>query len=223
MDTTVIFQFLNGIASHNNREWFLQNKELYEEAKSCFDMLISKTIARISTFDESVGCIQPSDCTYRIYRDTRFSSDKSPYKIHMGAYINAHGKKSNHFGYYLHLQPGNSMLGGGSICLPANVLKAIRQSIYDNIDEFRDIVEDPDFKQYFPVIGADFLKTAPKGFPKDFPYLQYLRCKEYICEHHIDDSFFEQKDFLDRTEVIFRQMKRLGDFINYTTDNIEDK
>ena len=66
------------------------------------------------------------------------------------------------------------MLAGGSLCLPSNILKALRQSIYDNIDEYRSIVEDPEFQQFFPIVGEDFLKTAPKGFPKDFKYIDYL-------------------------------------------------
>ena len=66
------------------------------------------------------------------------------------------------------------MLAGGSLCLPPNILKAVRQSIYDNIEEFVAIVEDSEFKKYFPVIGEDFLKTAPKGFPKDFKYVDSL-------------------------------------------------
>ena len=145
---------------------------------------------RISLFDESIRGVQVKDCTYRIYRDTRFSQDKTPYKTHLGGYINARGKKSDHCGYYVHIEPGNCLLAGGSYCLPPKTLKAVRQAVYDNIDEFRGIVENPDFKQYFPVIGEDFLKTAPKGFPKDFEYVQYLKCKEYTCYCNQPDSFF---------------------------------
>ena len=222
MNIPVIFQFLNEIQEHNNREWFHENKMLYDEAKTNFDEFLAQVIARIATFDESVCGIQPHDCTYRIYRDTRFSMDKTPYKIHMGGYINAKGKKSNHFGYYIHLQPGHSMLAGGSLCLPPKVLKAVRQAIYDNIDEYRDIVEDSAFKQFFPIVGEDFLKTSPKGFPKDFPYMNYLRCRQYTCSCPVDDTFFYRADFLDKTEVVFKQLKRVADFINYTIDELED-
>ena len=155
------------------------------------------------------------DCTYRIYRDTRFSQDKTPYKTHLGGYINARGKKSDHCGYYVHIEPGNCLLAGGSYCLPPKTLKAVRQAVYDNIDEFRGIVENPDFKQYFPVIGEDFLKTAPKGFPKDFEYVQYLKCKEYTCYCNQPDSFFLASDCVDRTAEIFKQMKPFADFLNY--------
>lgn len=222
MNTTVIFNFLREIRSNNNREWFHQNKSKYEEAREAFEELLTRVIARISTFDESVAKIQPNECTYRIYRDTRFSADKTPYKIHLGGYINAFGKKSNHFGYYIHLQPGESMLAGGSICLPPKVLRAIRQSIVDNLEEYREIVEDPAFKRFFPIVGDDFLKKMPKGFPTDFPYPDYLKCREYTCAFRVDDSFFDSPDFLDQTETVFRQMKRLADFINETVDDLDE-
>lgn len=221
MSLSVIFNFLKELSANNNREWFNNHRDEYEKARLEFENLLSLVISRISLFDESVKNIQPKDCTYRIYRDTRFSLDKTPYKIHFGGYINAHGKKSDHCGYYIHLEPGKSMLAGGSICLPPKVLKAVRQSIYDNIDEYREIVEDPQFKQYFPVVGEDFLKTAPKGFPKDFEYINYLKCKEYTCTYYVTDDFFLSNDFLEQTELVFRQFKRFADFLNYTIDDFE--
>ena len=98
MDISVIFQFLKDLAANNNREWFNAHRDYYEAARSEFDHLLSAVISRIALFDESVRCLEPKDCTYRIYRDTRFSEDKTPYKIHFGGYINAKGKKSYHCG-----------------------------------------------------------------------------------------------------------------------------
>lgn len=223
MSTNISFilQFLKELANNNNREWFNAHREYYETARQEFENLLATLIARISLFDESVKNVQPKDCTYRIYRDTRFTEDKTPYKIHFGGYINSHGKKSDHCGYYIHLQPDNCLLAGGSYCPPPPLLKALRQAVYDNIDEFRSIVEDPAFKQYFPVVGENFLKTAPKGFPKDFPYLKYLQCKEYTVYCRLPDVFFSKPDFLERIDDIFKQMKRFADFVNYTIDDFE--
>ncbi|MDR0891855.1 MAG: DUF2461 domain-containing protein [Mediterranea sp.] len=216
-----IFRFLEDLSAHNDREWFNAHRPQYEAARTEFDNFLSTVIARISLFDEEIRHVQPKDCTYRIYRDTRFSADKTPYKNHFGGYINARGKKSFHCGYYVHLQPGGSMLAGGSLCLPSDMLRAIRQSIVDNIDEYRGIVEDPAFRHYFPVVGEDFLKTAPKGFPKDFPYVDYLKPKEFICSYGVPDNFFVQPDVLERIETAFRQFKRFADFLNYTIDDFE--
>lgn len=221
MNVSFIFQFLKELTANNNREWFQEHKDEYLRAQKEFEELLTAIISRISLFDESIVGIQAKDCTYRIYRDTRFSADKTPYKIHFGGYINAHGKKSDHCGYYIHLQNDNCMLAGGSLCMDTKILKAVRQSVYDNIDEYRAIVEDPDFKRYFPVIGDTHLKTAPKGFPKDFEYIDYLKCKEYTCTCYVPDDFFMDPRFLDKTEDIFKQLKRFADFTNFTIDDFE--
>lgn len=221
MNIAIIFQFLEELAANNNREWFQTHKEEYLKVQAEFEGLLTAIIGRISLFDETIRGIQAKDCTYRIYRDTRFSADKTPYKIHFGGYINARGKKSEHCGYYVHLEQGNCMLAGGCLCLEPKVLKAVRQSVYDNIEEFLSIVEDPAFKQYFPVIGDKHLKTAPKGFPKDFEYMDYLKCKDYTCAYMVPDSFFMEADYLDKVEDAFKQMKRFADFTNYTIDELE--
>lgn len=221
MDISEILDFLKRLAAHNNREWFQEHKAEYLRVQTAFEELLSVVIARISLFDESVAHVLPRDCTYRIYRDVRFSADKSPYKTHIGGYINAKGKKSDHCGYYLHLEPENCMIAGGSWCMPSDMLRAVRQSVCDNIDLYRSIVEDPAFRRYFPIVGEQFLKTVPKGFPKDFPYPQYIRCKDYIVSCHLPDDFFNRPDFLDCMDDIFRQLKRFADFTNATIDEFE--
>ncbi|WP_321423744.1 DUF2461 domain-containing protein [uncultured Bacteroides sp.] len=221
MNIPTIFQFLKELSANNNREWFNEHKEDYLKAQSEFEQLLAVIIDRIALFDEEIKGVQVKDCTYRIYRDTRFSPDKTPYKIHFGGYINAKGKKSEHCGYYVHLQLGNCLLAGGSYCPPPNILKALRQSVYDNIDEYLSIVEDPAFKKYFPVVGETFLKTAPKGFPKDFKYIDYLKCKDYSCACSVPDEFFTDKYMLDNVSDIFKQLKRFCDFTNYAIDEFE--
>lgn len=220
-DIAIVFSYLKQLSANNNREWFNDHKDDYKKAQLVFEVFIASVIDRIATFDESVRGIQAKDCTYRIYRDTRFSNDKTPYKTHFGAYINAKGKKSDHCGYYVHIENGNCLIAGGSLCCRPDILKALRQSVYDNIDEFRRIVEDPEFSKYFPVVGDNFLKTAPKGFPKDFKYLKYLRCKEYTCCYNAPDELFLSDDFPERSEPVFRQLKRFADFTNYTIDDLE--
>ncbi|WP_455672893.1 DUF2461 domain-containing protein [Phocaeicola sp.] len=221
MNVSIIFQFLKELAANNNREWFQAHKDEYLRAQAEFEELLTSIIARISLFDESIRGVQAKDCTYRIYRDTRFSSDKTPYKTHIGGYINARGKKSAHCGYYVHLELGNCLLAGGSWCLEPKILKDVRQSVYDNIDEYRAIVEDPAFKQYFPIIGETHLKTAPKGFPKDFEYIDYLKSKDFTCSCIVADEFYMAPDFMDKIEDVFKQLKRFADFTNYTIDDYE--
>jgi uncharacterized protein (TIGR02453 family) len=221
MNAQIIFQFLKDIAANNDREWFNAHHDEYEAAKLEFENFLAQVIARVSAFDDSVRHLQPRDCTYRIYRDLRFSPDKSPYKRHMGGYLNPKGKKSAHSGYYIHFEPDNSMLCSGSICVTGEMTKALRRAVYDNMDEYRSIVEDPAFTRYFPTIGFEHTKKAPLGYPKDYPYIDYLKCKDYDCCMPVPDTFFDAPDLLDRLDDIFRQMKRLNDFVNITIDEME--
>lgn len=221
MQTDIIFDFLADVAVHNSREWFADNKARYEEARSVFEDRVQQVINRVTLFDPTVAHLTVKDCTYRFYRDTRFSPDKSPYKRHLGAYINAKGKKSFHGGYYFHIEPGNCMLAGGSYCLSSPLLKVVREMVEERIEEFRSIVENADFKAHFPVIGESRLKTVPKGFPKDFPYPDYLRPKDYSIAYYVDDDFFRREDWLEQTDRIFRLMKPFLDFVNTAIDDME--
>lgn len=215
--------FLKDLKKHNDREWFAANKERYLDAKQYTEALTSSLLATISAFDPEAANLRVTDCTYRIYRDTRFSADKTPYKTHIGIFINPpKGKKSIRFGYYLHIEPGNSMLVAGNIGLPSPLMKAVRQSIYDEIEEYRDIVESEDFKAAFPILGEDPLKTAPKGFPKDWRYIDYLKPRNFCCCRSISDAEICDTNFLSDIEPFLRQAKRFIDFFNFTIDEFED-
>lgn len=214
-----VLDFTRDISMNNNRAWFVENKLRYESVKACFEDFVGNLISRISEFDESVSFLTPKDCTYRIYRDLRFSEDKSPYKTHIGGYINSHGKKSFYSGYYIHIEAGASMIAGGSYCLPSPMLNNIRHEIYDNIDSFRKIVEDKSFRAFYPTIGGSRLKTYPKGFPKDFEFIDYIRCKDYTLMHSVSDSFFDDDSCVEVIVEAFRMMKPFNDFINEVIDD----
>lgn len=141
MNGNYILQFLTELVANNNREWFAENKGKYELALNQFTEIVNTLIAQIGEFDASIRGMQAKDCIFRIYRDVRFSHDKSPYKNHFGAYISANGgRKSERAGYYIHFEPNASLLAGGLYCPTPPVLKAIRQSVFDNIEEYKEIV-----------------------------------------------------------------------------------
>ena len=216
-----IYQFLREIAEHNDREWFHAHQPEYKAARASFEAYVQEMIMRIASFDGTVAYQTPKTCTYRFARDTRFSQDKSPYKRHFGAFVCSHGRKSYRGGYYLHLEPGNSLIAGGSWCPPAPLLKRIRETIIDDIDRFRSIVEEPSFKQLFPVVGEDLVKTMPKGFPKDFPFPEYIRPRLYNVWHPIPDTFVGEPDSQERLEQMFRTMAPLNQFLNEVFDDYE--
>lgn len=216
-----IYAFLQQIAEHNDRDWFHAHQPEYKAARTSFEAYVQEMILRIAAFDSSVAYQSPKTSIYRFARDTRFSEDKSPYKRHFGAFVCSHGRKSYRGGYYLHLQPGNSLIAGGSWCPPPPLLKHIRETIVDDIDRFREIVENPAFKVLYPVVGEDCLKTIPKGFPKDFAYPEYLRPRLYTVWHPIPDDLVSRPDGQERIEEMFRVLHPFNRFLNEIFDDFE--
>ena len=236
MDTNKILSFLSDIAANNNREWYQEHKKEYQDARSSFEEGIEQALSAISKFDSTVAHLTAKDCTYRFNRDTRFSPDKSPYKRHFGAYISAHGKKGLHGGYYIHLQPGQCLLAVGSYWLPTNILTSMRNEIMGNIDEWRKYVEDGQFVKLFGYaneaewteenlspkgFGIGHLKKAPKDFPNDYEYLQYLRMKDYCAWHVVADDFFEGDSWTKEMVKILKVAKPMLDFTNAVIDDYE--
>lgn len=214
-----LMEFLKELSCNNNREWFDKNKQRYLEIKSFAEDFTQKLINGIAEFDENAKYLIPKDCTYRIYRDTRFSLDKTPYKTHIGIFINPpYGKKSFRMGYYLHLEPDNCSIGVGNVCLPPNLINGIRQSIKDNIEEYLEIIENQNFKKYFKKIGENPVKTAPKGFDKDWKYIDLVRPRDYYAQHELAYKDVVAKNFGKKAVEIFRSGKPFMDFINYTVD-----
>lgn len=232
MDAKRILKFLREVQANNNRPWFQEHKAEYEAVRSDFEQGVGKALERIVTFDPSIGHLQVKDCTYRFYRDTRFSPDKSPYKNHLGAYMCAHGKKSLHGGYYIHLEPDHCLVAVGCYWLPTNILTSCRNEIMANTDEWLRCVESKEFLKYFggnddaswddpQGFGLEKLKTCPSGFPRDWEYVKYLRLKNYCCWHHVDEDFFEGDGWLDECEKMFRAAKPMMDFTNNVIDDYE--
>ena len=233
MNTKLILNFLRDITRHNSREWFQAHRDEYDAARAEFERGVELAIGRITEFDPEIAHVTVKDATYRFYRDTRFSPDKSPYKRHFGAYINAHGKKAMRGGYYIHLEPGECMVAVGNYWLPTNVLTACRNEMMGNTDEWLRCVESPAFKAYYgaePDVAPDApqgfglakLKTCPSGFPKDWAHVRYLRLKDYCAWHRVGDNFFGGGDgWLDEMEKLFRAAKPMMDFVNNVIDDYE--
>lgn len=212
-----ILAFLKQLKSNNNRPWLAEHHEEYKSVMAERDRLAQNFIGAISSIDPTAVGMTPQMCTYRLMRDTRFSPDKTPYKTHIGIFVCPPlGKKSLLSGYYLHLEPGASFICGGNYELPTKHLTAIRKDIRDNIEEYVSIVESPEFKRYFPAVGTNLLKTAPKGFDKDWKYIDYVRPRSFDVEMPLSDNFFDEADFMQRLLPMLQQIKRLNDFINFT-------
>ena len=214
-----VLNFLRELRLNNNKEWFDKNKERYLGVKSYIENFTQDLLNGISEFDSEAGYLTPKDCTYRIYRDVRFSQDKTPYKTHIGIFINPPmGKKSYRMGYYLHLEPNDCSIGVGNVCLPPALITGIRNSIRDNIEEYLGIIENPEFKKWFKRVGENPVKTAPKGFSKDWEYIDLVKPKDYYTYYNLKDKEVTAKNFLNKAVGIFKEGKPLMDFINFTID-----
>jgi uncharacterized protein (TIGR02453 family) len=175
-------QFLKNLNRNNHKEWFDQNRPAYELAKQDFIALVAKFLNGMEKKHASYRGIEPKTCIFRINRDVRFSANKSPYKNHLGASINAWGRKSSKAGFYLHLEPGNCFLAAGVWMPPAPHLQAIRQEIDYQTNAFLSVINNPTFKREVGSLDeSDTLVNIPKGYPKDHPQAQFLRLKSYLA------------------------------------------
>ncbi|HEY6914346.1 MAG TPA: DUF2461 domain-containing protein [Paludibacter sp.] len=222
MNIQNILQFLEELKINNNREWFAENKARYDGLRADFEKLSKDLILEISHFDEDIKHVEVKDCVFRIYRDTRFSHDKTPYKTHFGVFIaSAGGRKSQRGGYYLHLDPDGCFVAAGVWCPQPDLLKALRQSVYDNIDEMNEIRHNPEFSRYFnDFYEEDKLKTVPRGFPKDFPDAELLKLKHYMVEYKFDEKMLESDNFVQQVAQIVKCAYPLNRFLNYTVDEV---
>lgn len=209
-----IYTFLADLCVHNNREWFDVNRDRYKIAKDKFEDIIEYLISEVAKFDSSVSDLTHKDCIFRIFRDTRFSNDKTPYKTNFGGYIVPGGKKCAQAGYYIHIEPDNSFVAGGIYMPPSSELLAIRQAIFSNISEFKSIIEEPEFYKTFGELQGEVLKSIPRGFAKDFPYADLLKFKSYNVWVKKSDDDILNPNFLTEVIDLFKQMKAFNDFLN---------
>ncbi len=207
--------FLKDLEANNNRDWLQANKKRFENAKDDFAAFTGELIAGVSQFDAEVGGLTPDAYIFRIYRDIRFSKDKSPYKTNFGAYICPGGRKTNSPGYYIHIQPGGqSFLAGGKHMPESNELLAMRQAIADRTDEILKIIGERRFKELFGELDGEKLKNAPKGFPADHAALEYLKFKSFTVSHALNkDAMLTARDFSAYIVSAGKQMKPFIDFL----------
>ena len=142
-----VFSFLKDLSANNDREWMQSNKKRYENARKEVSTFVAQLIESIGEFDSGIVGLQPKDCLFRINRDIRFSKDKRPYKTNFGAAITEGGKKLPNPTYYIHMEPGKSMMACGIYMPEADTLKKIRQEIDYNAGELKKIIDNPTFKK----------------------------------------------------------------------------
>lgn len=213
------YVFLSKIKQNNNREWYHANKDVYNEAKIEFEHVAELLIHETASFDRSVSGLTPKDCIFRIFRDVRFSADKSPYKTNFGCYLVGGGKKSGLAGYYLHIDPDESFIGAGIHMPPSPVLKAIRQEIFEHVDEFKEIIAEKQISSSYDGMFGEKLKNGPKGFDKDFPDIDLLKYKSYGVSVSKNKAEMQAPESLKMIVDTFRTAYPLMQFLNNAIKN----
>ncbi len=208
--------FLGDLKENNYREWFIRNRPSYLDAKENFESFVQEVIDDIIDFEPIMKGLEVKSCVYRINRDIRFSNDKSPYKTHFGAFIVRGGKKNGDKfgGYYIHIEPGNSMIAGGAYMPPAPWLSVIRDKIDEDPGRLIEVINSDDFKKYFGKIEGEKLKKAPKGYPSDHPNIELLKYKSFLVANEVADKDVLKTSFYDHVMNVCRAMKPFNDFLN---------
>jgi len=210
-------KFLNGLRKNNNKPWFDAHRSAYEAARIDFQNFIQLVIDHLQKSDTTITGTNAKDCLFRINRDIRFSKDKTPYKTAFGASIKQGGRKAPFAGYYFHLEPGRSFIGGGLWMPEAHQLRKVRQEIDYNWEEFQTILKEKNFKKTYKDLyhGADQkLTTMPKGYEKDNPAGEYLKLKSFIAETSITDEELTKATLHKKTVAAFQALQPFLQFIN---------
>lgn len=216
MNLEFILKFLKDLARHNNRDWFEKNKQRYLTAKESFEQVVTAVLNDIAKFDPPLAALNPKKLPFRIYRDIRFSKDKRPYKTNMGAGFSPNGRLVQEPGYYLHIQPGGKSFVAGGIYMPdATNLAKIRQEIDYNPVDLKKIMKMRKFRELFGDFDPfDKLKTAPKGYSKDHPNIEWLKLKSFIVETSFTDQQVTGKKFISLVASTCRTIKPLNDYLH---------
>jgi uncharacterized protein (TIGR02453 family) len=212
-DLESAFSFLSDLALNNKRIWFEEHKGAYEKAKNTFEGFVDDLILHMSPFEDLTG-VRARDCIMRIYRDVRFSKDKTPYNTSMTAFIVAGGRKSGRSGFGLRLAPGDSAAAGGFWEPSPEQLALFRRAIDRDSRAFDDIIASPDFVRTFGSLKGEKLKTAPQGYAKDHPAVELLKFKQLFVIRSFQDQAVYAADFMDRLVDTFRIMKPFIDYLN---------
>lgn len=207
------FEFLSKLRKNNNREWFNKRKEEYLSAQQ---QVIAFADMMLSELNKSDLIETPSGkkSLYRIYRDVRFSKDKTPYSTYFGGHFRR-ATEERRGGYYFHLEPGNTYVGGGFWGPNPQDMMHIRKHLQQEPEMFREILESPQFKKNFGQLLGEQLKRAPKGFEVDDPAIDLLRYKQYWVRHVFNAKEVLKPDF---HLTIVKQFENMRPFFDYMSE-----
>jgi uncharacterized protein (TIGR02453 family) len=213
LDLKPILHFLDELGQNNNKVWFDAHRPAYESTRKTFEQFINDLIDEFRAPDH-LQDLTARECSARIYRDIRFSKDKSPYKKNYGAIVAPGGWRTDAFGYYVSIQPGGqSMVAGGLYSPTAEQLYRFRQMIAKDAAPFKKITQAKEFVTTFGAVAGDRLKTAPKGFDREHPEISLLRLKQITALHPFTDAEVLANDFEEKVIEVCQAMRPFLDYL----------
>jgi uncharacterized protein (TIGR02453 family) len=205
--------FLKTLAKNNNRDWFNDHKERYAKAHENIIGFADSLLLEMNKHDH-IETPSGKKSLYRIYKDVRFSKDKTPYNSHWsGGFKRA--TKQLRGGYYFHLQAGNSFLAGGFWGPNTDDLQRIREDIASNYDDWKKLLADKTLIKTFGKMQGEQLSSAPRGYAKDDEAIELLRYKQFILRYEFTDKEVLSPDFVQQANDVFKKMRP---FFNYMSE-----
>jgi len=206
-------EFLKALSKNNNREWFNKHKDRYLEAHKNIVEFADALIVEMNKHD-NIETASGKESMFRIYKDVRFSKDKTPYNTHWsGAFKRATKKLRG--GYYFHLKTGDSFLAGGFWGPEPNDMKRIRQDIEVNYKDWKKLLSNKSLTKTFGKLIGEKVSTAPRGYEKDNPAIELLRYKQYLLKHEFTDKEVCSPDFVKKVNEVYKKMRP---FFNYMSE-----
>lgn len=215
---TSTLSFLKDLQKNNNRDWFTENKKRFQAENDLFISFADDLLQELSKTDH-IETLTGKKSVFRIYRDIRFSKNKIPYKSHFsGSFKRATEQLRG--GYYFHIEPGNSFIGGGFWGPNPKDLLRIRKEIESDASELKEIINSQVFISTFEKLDGDKVKTAPRGFDKNHPEIDLLRFKQFVISKKISDKELQSENFSNEVVSVFKAMKPFFDYMSMilTTD-----
>ncbi len=214
VDLAPVLNFLDELARNNNKAWFEAHRPAYDTARSAFEQLIEEVIDEFRVLDHLQG-LTAKECTARIYRDIRFSKDKSPYKKAMGAVVAPGGWRSTSLvGYYIHIEPhGQSMVAGGMHEPTPRQLDRFRSAVASDAAEFMALTSARTFVDTFGAVEGDRLKTAPRGYDPAHPQIALLQLKQVLVARRFADAEVTASGFVGQVLVTCRAMRPFLEYL----------
>ncbi|MCC7301903.1 MAG: DUF2461 domain-containing protein [Bacteroidia bacterium] len=212
------FSFLRSLSRNNNRDWFAKHKDKYLAVRANIEQFAEALLLEMNSHDQ-IETPSGKKALFRIYKDVRFSNDKTPYNTHWsGAFRRA--TKSRRGGYYFHLKPGNSFLACGFWGPEPADLQRIRQDIDLNFAEWRKVLKNKTILNTFGKMKGETVKSAPRGYAKDHPAIELLRYKQFYFQHDFTDKEVLSPGFVKKMSETYKRVRPFFDHMSevLTTD-----